>query len=79
MPRMKKCVRCKGTGSILGHASYPGSQAHRPTLDCPVCHRTGRVPANPPDTRKPFMVNMEVQFWAEGRAHADLLGKVLQL
>lgn len=32
------CARCGGTGTVEGHAGYPGTYAYRPPEPCPVCH-----------------------------------------
>ena len=76
MTRLQRCPRCQGAGKVRLGAVYPGTGAWRPLVDCPVCQRTGRVPVTPPTPpRRPFRVTLTVVFYAEGRAHADLLAQ----
>ncbi len=41
--RKKRCPRCKGKGTILGHRLYPGIHAHRPMVTCGTCKGTGSI------------------------------------
>ncbi|HSH83086.1 MAG TPA: hypothetical protein VLA19_31520 [Herpetosiphonaceae bacterium] len=45
--RKKRCPRCKGTGTILGHRLYPGTQADRPTVTCGTCKGAGSIRTYP--------------------------------